>query len=323
MTRSARVTAASILFGLLLTASPTRAQEVDPGFWRSVREPGYDRAIHLARQGVHLLDVHAQHARDQTSGPHELNAILEGAIERFALAHRLAPNEPAILFMHASSLARWEQPGAAHGESRMDDEALSVFEELRALDSTYLADKVAFAIGVIHTRAHRFAEAAEEYRIAISRAIEPDAVYWSNLAEVTMLAGDVEEAVRVFERSTEIADQTGQEKTLALWGLAVALDRVGEHRRALEIADDALTNGGDSMSILRHEDVFYEPPYELHWYEGLGHAAMARRAEDRESRERREARSRESFRRFLAEGGTESPWAALAQRHADEGLTVR
>ncbi len=307
----------------LLPVRDARAQEVDPGFWRSVREPGYGRAMHLAQQGMYILEVHAQRLRDGTAGPHELNAILESAIERFDLAHRLAPNDPVILYLHASALSQWTSPDGDHGKTPMDDDALAIFEELRELDPTFLADRVAFTVGIIYTRAHRFAEAADEYRVAISRAIESDSTHWSNLAEVTMLAGDVEEAVRLFERSIEIADAIGQSRDLALWGLAVALDRVGEHRRALEVADDALTNDPDEpMAALRSEGVFYEPPHEIYWYEGLGHAALARRAETAESRALHEAQSRQSFRRYLAEGGDASPWAALAQRHAD-GLIAR
>jgi len=310
------VSALSLTAAALCVASPAAAQEMEPGFWRSVREPGYARAMQLTRQGLFLFRVFEQKRRLREAGTREQTAILEGAIERFALAHRRMPTEPLILYLYASATSNWESP-TPRGEERMDDEALTLFRDLRSLDPSFESMRVAFSIAIIHTRAQRFAEAADEYRHAIARAIEPDAIQWSNMAEVTMLAGDVEEAVRLYERSIQIADETATEKILPLWGLAVALDRLGEHRRALEIAGEALSADHGEMAALHHPDVFFEPEHEIYWYEGLAHAAMAARADSAESRRQNEALSRESFRRYLAEGGSESQWADLARRHVE------
>lgn len=317
------MTIVGLVCATLATAAPVAAQELEAGFWRSVREPGYARAMHLTQQGLYLWDMWRQAGGEGMSGdnPFERNAILEGAMERFGLAHRLVPTDETFLFLFARTTSLWARPEPT-GEARMDDEALALYAALRELDPEFQAANVAFDVAIIHTRAHRFSDAATEYQYAIARALEPDSVHWSNLAEVTMLAGDVEEAVRLYERAIVLADQgEGAGKLLAKWGLAVALDRLGEHREALSVAEQAVLE--DDLNPLHREGVFYEPAYEIHYYEGLGHAAQARIAESGQARQRALARSRESFRRFLAEGGTESPWAALAERHAQEPPTGR
>ncbi|RLB50731.1 MAG: hypothetical protein DRJ42_18220 [Deltaproteobacteria bacterium] len=290
------------------------AQMSEPSFWRTVREPDYARAMHLMMQGMYLLRDSQQLLRDPGHGPHESAAILEGAIRRFALAHRLAPTEPQILFFYAMATSLWEEPGRG-GVARRDDETLALFTELRGLDPGFEAMEVAFSLGIVHTRGRDFEAAAEEYHRAIARALSPNAVHWANLAEVTMLDGDVEAAVGYYERAIEVAGVDGTDTVLALWGLAVALDRLGEHRRAIEIAGDALSAGAGTLAPLRTEGVFFEPAYEIHWYEGLGHAALAAQAQGAEDRARAEEASVAAFRLFLSRGGEESPWATLARRH--------
>jgi len=317
--------ALSVTSFALSPAPVATAQMSEPSFWRTVREPDYARAMHLMMQGMYLFREYgvAQRERERanipasTPGPHEINAILEGAIRRFALAHRLAPTEPQILFFYALATSLWEEPGRG-GVTRRDDETLALFTQLRALDPGFEAMEVAFSLGIVHTRGRDFEAAAQEYHRAIARALSPDAVHWANLAEVTMLGGDVEAAVGYYERAIEIAGVDGTDTVLALWGLAVALDRLGEHRRAIEITAEALSEGGGTMDPLGANGVFFEPAYEIHWYEGLGHAALASQAQSAEERSRAEEASVAAFRLFLARGGEESPWAALARRHVSE-----
>jgi tetratricopeptide (TPR) repeat protein len=325
---SARSRCLALLGGAIMVvaaASTAAAQDDERGFWRSVREPGHARAMHLARQGSYLLGEWGSRRKENVGGPFELHAILEGAIERLALAHRLAPTDPMMVYLHAEAVSMWEQPGQ-HAGARMDDEALELFLELRALDPNFNPSNVAANIADIHTRAHRFAEAAAEYRRAIGFAIAPDPLPWSNLGEVTMLAGDLEAAVRYYERAMAIAEEIRRgaalplselAAALPLFGLSVALDRLGEHQRALEVAEDATDATSEGMAILRSNGVYFEPAYEIHYYEGLAHRAQAQSESDPRTRQSAWAASQESFRRFLAEGGTASRWASLAERHAE------
>lgn len=310
------------LTAALSLASPSivAAQMSEPSFWRTVREPEYARASHLMRQGLYLLRDSELARRNTSRGPHEGAAILDGAIRRFAMAHELSPTESSFLYFYAMATSLWESPTRT-GVARRDDEALALFVQLRSLDPGFEAMEVAFSLGILHTRSRDFEAAAEEYQRAIARALTPNSVHWSNLAEVTMLAGDVEAAAGYYERAIEVAEVDGGETVLALWGLAVALDRLGEHRRSLEVAGDALSTGGGTMEPLRMNGVFFEPAYEVHWYEGLGHAVLAAQAPDAEARSRSEEASATSFRRYLEEGGHESPWAALARRHVAEAAS--
>ncbi len=312
--------ALSVTTFALSPAPVATAQMSEPSFWRTVREPDYARAMHLMMQGMYLLREHdvARREREQDPmsglGPHQINAILDGAIRRFALAHHLAPTEPQILYFYAMATSLWEAPGRG-GVTRRDDETLALFTQLRNIDPGFEAMAVAFSLGVVHTRDRDFEAAAQEYHRAIASALAPNDLNWANLAEVTMLSGDVEAAVGYYERAIHVANGNGADTVLALWGLAVALDRLGEHRRAIEVAGEALSEGGGTMTPLRADLVFFEPAYEIHWYEGLGHAALAVQAQSAEDRARAEGASVAAFRLFLARGGEESPWATLARRH--------
>lgn len=302
-----------------VTPTPEEPERIEARseFWRQVAEPRYRRSRTLLRHGLRRLADHQRHP--PTLGPAQVRAILEGAIHRLELAHRITPRDPEILYLLASAKALWVRHLPGGGEERLDDEAVELFERLRRIDPSYDADDVAFQLGVLHTRARRFDRAAEEYRRAIDAELMLDTspVAWSNLAEVTMLSGDLAHAVEHFERAAELYRRVGASNELALWGLAVALDRLGEHRSALDRAREALAQDGFTMNGLRRDGVFFEPPYEIHWYEALGHEALSgvdARPED--SRSHLQS-ALDAWNAFLRASDGESPWDDVARRNRD------
>lgn len=70
------------------------------------------------------------------------------------------------------------------------------------------------------------------------------------------------------------------------------------------------------MHPLRDENVFFEPAYELHYYEALGHLARAKF--NVESAATARAASLRSWNRFLQAGGDHSKWAERARYHIEE-----
>jgi tetratricopeptide (TPR) repeat protein len=299
-------------------AQPTRRYpEETADFWREVRSPQLRRARTLLRHGMEKI----RRARYEQR-PHHRAAWLEAAIVRFRRARAIAPREPQVLFELARATASYERPRPAGGAERRVEEAIELYRELRALDEAYRPADVAFDLGVLHTRQHDFERAAEEYRTAIRYALLPhslDAVIsHGNLAEVTMMAGETEEAVRLFERTIALSERSGASTVLALWGLAVAQDRLGEHTAAIETAQAAISAGGGEMAVLRGETVFFEPPYELHYYEALGHGAEASRATDRALRLGALRAALSSWRQYVRERGVDHEWGRLAARHVAE-----
>lgn len=330
---------------LRLRASDGGPSRRSAPLWRELGRPGERRARDLLQQALSELreanrqlpgDFHSLCSRTLAPGTlgmslgalrgraralRELRrqalrkrAHVEAALARLERARALAPDAPEVLYALGRALAAWEQPGPPFvcGSKGRAEEASAVLERLRALHPEYMADTVAFEQAVLLTRRGRFAEAARAYADSIALALDGDeaAVVRANLAEVTMLAGDLEPAVEHYERALKQAGG-GRDYLLALFGLAVALDRLGEHAAAKEQLDKAIQKDGGRIDILRSEGVFFEPPYEIEYYEALGHEAMAALPEADRARELRLAA--ESFRAFCADAGQSGMFAAAAR----------
>ncbi len=317
----------TILLVACLSVSSASAQrqgrplEQTADFWRELRAPGQRRARTLTEHALRLVLKANRETEGPRPRPYVRAAYLEGAIERLRLARRHAPHDPEVLFHLGRILAMYERPRRGEAPTRRDDEAIATFTTLRALDPDYEAESVAFELGILHTRQGNFDRAATEYERALLANLEPAtaSVTHANLAEVRMMAGDLADAVRHYEQAIRIAEQNpygDQARSLALahWGRAVALDRLGEHRGALESARRALSVYGGSMDVLRSSGVFFDPPAEIHYYEALGHMALADAAEPTE-RTGHLRRARASWRQYLLLSRDPDPWRSLAERH--------
>jgi tetratricopeptide (TPR) repeat protein len=163
---------------------------------------------------------------------------------------------------------------------------------------------------VLYTRESDFARAAEEYERALSLRLDEGSrgVVLGNLAEVTMMSGNLEEAVAYYERA--IHEGSADERLLSLWGLSVALDRLGEHGEAMEHAQKALRDDQRPMGVLKQSSVFFVPAYESHYYDGVGMLAMAEEAAGESSSA--EALTRD-FAKTLARGASQASLLALKQ----------
>jgi tetratricopeptide (TPR) repeat protein len=101
-----------------------------------------------------------------------------------------------------------------------------------------------------------------------------------NLAETQMHLGELKDAIEGYREALRIAGRVPARETapLATWGLAVALDRAGDRAAAekeARFAQEIERSMGMPM-LLRSEEVFFVPAYEIHWYEGLGAISRAR-----------------------------------------------
>jgi tetratricopeptide (TPR) repeat protein len=195
---------------------------------------------------------------------------------------------------------------------RRDDEALVVLNNLISMHPAFMAETVAFDRALLLTRLRRFAEAALAYQSAIALGLDAGAtpIILANMAEVTMLAGDLETAVKHYEHALREA-RGGRDGLLALWGLAVALDRLGEHDSALRHITKATTAEGGSMHVLRSDGVFFEPDYERLYYEALGHEVMAH--EDPANRVRELDQAASGLVAFIAASGVRGAFTQVAQ----------
>jgi Flp pilus assembly protein TadD len=318
-----------------------------PGLWGELTEPREQRVRELLTQALRL-EVEARRllptdlqglctrALSFEEGPSSLaivsgaarairtatrpalqrRARLESAMARLSLARELAPDDGEVQRATARLLASWEEPGDpwACTTRRRDAEALSQLQALSAAHPNLAPEETRFELAIALTRQQRFAEAAQTWTdvAALVQGSGDQAVtVRTNLAETTMLAGDVEAAVTHYRRALAAAS-AGRSYQLALWGLAIALDRLGEHAEARTHVEKALHAEGWTLRVLRSEGVFFEPAHERHYYEALGFEVLGARAEESDRRGRLAAAAT-SYRAYLRGDGGRGPFADTAE----------
>jgi len=279
-------------------------------YYRELLRPSRRRAeVHL-ELALEQLDAIGIGASLRSSG------AVETALQRLRYAHVHAPDDPEILYQLGLALSNGIAPRSRAVNPRID-EAIAALERLRALDPGYEAFSVGSELAVLHTRRREFRAAIEEYERAIPAALTEDGLgtVLANYAEVSMEAGDLVGAVERYERALEFESRVGQSSqglALIAFGLAVALDRLGESEPAIERAHQAVMASGGTLDVLTSNDVFFEPQEELRYYQMLGELAIARFASSPVERLSHLNRALTNVRRFLDEGGAAGPFAEVA-----------
>lgn len=340
------------LASLVIVASLSVAPRADAQ-WGSYLHPERAQGERYLRQGLTRL-VTASGRLDAATGDPARYVLLEQALLRFERARITLGDDPELAYYTAAALTAWERPARTGGTEHRTDEAIAAWQRLRATAPFMMPSRVAAELALLHMRRQEFDIARAEYERALEAAVPPAvrlmgrfylpadseralaslygttslATLHANLGEVSMLAGDVTAAVESYESALRHADAPVA-RTLALWGLALASDRSGDHEAALRHAARALREDPipsddprfrdlherhGRFSVLHLGGVFFEPAYEIHAYEALGHEAAAAGVEDGA---RQRAAALRSWRLFLAEGGTSSRFVARAREHVE------
>jgi tetratricopeptide (TPR) repeat protein len=230
-----------------------------------------------------------------------LRALIAAQVDRATLllalpiadrAARLSPDDPEIVYLRARilyDLERWR-------------EAVEALEPLiTAAPRAPLVTEIALVLGVALTRLDRFADAAAAYRVFLDEEVWPlrRAIALTNLAETHIAQEQLQLALDCF-REALATDAT---YSLAYFGMAVALDRLGEQGRAREVMLQGLTVGM-GLSELSNPDVFYVPQWEIHYYRALAQEALGQ-----------PDRALEEWQAFLEGGGDDGPYAETVRGH--------
>lgn len=285
------------------------AMRILPTDWRAIceRTLGSVGTQDVGVESLAALEGRTRALRELARVALRRRAYLDNADELLRRARAIAPDAAEVLYASARLWTLWEQPASPWhcGAERRDEEALRALQTLRREHPEFMADAVTFDLAVALTRLHRFAEAAAAYETAMTLSLDGQetSTVLANRAEVTMLSGDLEAAVGLYERARSKA-RGSREHLLATWGLAVAIDRLGEHEEAIAMLAKALIADGGGMRVLRDGGVFFEPERERDYYEGLGHEALAEQSKDDRARALQLAAA--SFRRFLADGADDA-----------------
>ncbi|MGE0792059.1 MAG: hypothetical protein AB7S26_40675 [Sandaracinaceae bacterium] len=348
-----RARASLALLAAVLTAAPAYAQSLsDPG-WAHFLHPDRQAGEAYLRDGLRVL-VMAIERDDPELGDPPRYVHLEQALLRFDHARASLGDDPELLFLIATALTIWERGAADGGTEHRSDEAITAWEELRRAAPEFLPGVVSSQLATLYVRRHELARARAEYEAALERGderplMDADRTYPAtraehillalystrdvdhlcrNLAEVLMLLGELDASIERYREALRLADEPIG-RALARWGLALALERHGQSEASRHVAVDAilddpiapdprlaeLSRQHGPLAVLHLDHVFFEPTYEIHAYEAVGHEALATMIGRDQAQERRNALR--SWRLFLAEGGTSSPYAEVARRHVE------
>jgi tetratricopeptide (TPR) repeat protein len=145
------------------------------------------------------------------------------------------------------------------------------------------------------------------------------AVSMMNMGEAEMRLGRVDDATATFREVLrmcgELPNSGSTTYVLALWDLAVALDRAGDPSAALEAAGrasrmTALGAGGiptTGAALIAHDrSVFFVPEWEREWYLALRDSAAAKDAKDIPTAAERWAQAERHWGRYVERASAEA-----------------
>jgi tetratricopeptide (TPR) repeat protein len=139
-----------------------------------------------------------------------------------------------------------------------------------------------------------------------------------NLAEANMHLGNLEQSIAGYRATKDLAAQlpnlielTYHTGALAVWGLAVALDRSGDIAGGAKEAKLAVELDHEMGIIRLSPDVFFAPERERDWYVALGFIEYAKETEESRGAalwwQRAEGCWREYIRDAATHGGVDAP----------------
>jgi tetratricopeptide (TPR) repeat protein len=175
------------------------------------------------------------------------------------------------------------------------------------------------------------------WRKFIPRLLEDRAraVDMMNMGEAEMRLGHADDAIATFREVEAILAATTNSPVnyiLTEWDLAVALDRSGDSRGAIDEASRILANpiflnptvrlpmppsrAARATLILMEDNVFFVPRWELQWYLALANAADGRDASDPRDAARAWGQAELHWQAYVdesASSGQKDPWLAIAR----------
>lgn len=260
----------SLALAVALASAEARA-DGPPSRWEVARDPG--------AAGAYALHVEVQRRlaqRDRFDVGESQALAAKAKLERAGAATSADPRLRYDLGLVTFVLQDYD------GAVRALRSALAFAPDHPAAEEAWL--RLAFACG--HVGDHACERDAYVHVLALVTEEPQRATPTLNLAETEMHLGNLREAVEGYREALRLAERTPSRDTapLAVWGLAVALDRSGDHVTAEKEARFArsLERSSGMRGLLRSSNVFFVPSYEIHWYEGLGAAADARAEADAE-----------------------------------------
>lgn len=309
--------ALALALALALASTPARA-DTPPSVWDRARDPATADSYRLH------LEVQRRLAQGETALAYGFSATHEGQkgavrtmLERAQADKSADPRLRFDLGLVYLLLGRTEGPEYYKRSSEVLGEALAMAPDHPAAEENW--SRLAEACGHIGDHGCERRAYNETLRLTTEEADRGTSTL--NLAETEMHLGNLREAIDLYREAMRIASRSPSRTLapLAMWGLAVALDRSGDHvgadKEALAVIEMQTSSGLNGL--LRSSNVFFFPDYELNWYDAVGASALARRpSATPQERARYWKIAEEAFAKFVAGAqrrGTEDRWLELAK----------
>jgi tetratricopeptide (TPR) repeat protein len=296
----------------LCAAGPAAAE---PSSWARARTPEAEARRGLVRAAESLQLKYHHYLADNRARPmtreeaqNLVNSYLRPAAELLELAG--AARSPD-LFLRLD-LAE------AYGLLGKHKQAIAVLESIvRAQPPAPLRARAWAALAISFGHTGRVEEEIHAYgeAIAVTPLASERARMYANRAEAYMLLGDITAAVEGYRAAIPLLsarDMIFGAGPTTLWGLAVALDRSGDLDGAIESVRLARTYDPKDAQI-NGPGWFYVPEYDQHWYEALGHWAVARKGDMGSVRADAYTRAVASIEAFVAKAAPDDKWLPLAR----------
>ncbi len=281
----------------------TGLAEAKPSLWDAARDPDVAREHALLEDVERLLDEDAVDLLFQPQLPDRMRAL-----ELLHAAGGARMKDPRLRVIYAELLDREPVDRPRVAREVLDGVVVDGVPP-------QLAGTVWFSIAIASAKlADRDREVAaytEALDVSWLRGLR--ATIFMNRGESKMMAGNLDDAILDYRRSLEVS-RSPKEASLAYWGLAVALDRSGDHPAALEAAEKAF---GTFRFALDVEGVFFVPAYEVHYYRALAAMALARREKVPQDGIARYQQASADWTAYVAHATADDPWAPLARRRLE------
>jgi len=150
-----------------------------------------------------------------------------------------------------------------------------------------------------------------------------------NLAEAEMRLGNMSDAIAGYKETIALCESlpsgVSQAHTLilAVWGLAVALDRDGQAREGLAAARRAVMMDPDDRAIAHDPNVFFVPQYDRYWYLAMGATVRAEDAKAADEAARAWKKVEETWTKYIDPADAHDRWTAIAKARRDRAKAQR
>jgi tetratricopeptide (TPR) repeat protein len=294
-------------------APATSLADTPPGRWDIAKDPAARNrwALHVT---VRELIVQNRQLGSNGAGRALVDATLQRARALLEDAHAAASPDIVLRF----------DLGEVYYQLDHYEQAIAVLKPALELAPNHPAATESYlSLAYAYAKLGRSREERDCYRKYLARTIDDRtrALALLNLAEAEMHLGDLPEAIATYHEAIDTAahlpnsSSAAETSILAVWGLAVAIDRNGDSGGALAEAKLATQMDPGEQLIAHGANVFFVPEYEREWYLALGASVHAKEAKFAEEAALAWGVVEEHWSRYANAASPDDRWRELARTH--------